>query len=165
MQKNNMDSIYKEYGKMVHNYLFCLCRDVHMADELTQETFYQALKNINSFRGECKISSWLCQIAKNLWFRESKKNGKILFSNEENELELKSNESIEKDCISHMETIDLFRILHNLDEKTKELMYLRLTGMLSFKEIGNILGESEVWARVTFYRTKQKIVEGAKVNE
>lgn len=60
---------------------------------------------------------------------------------------------------NHIDSIDLFKMLHNLDEKTKELMYLRLTGFLSFKEIGEILGESEVWARVTFYRTKQKIVK------
>ncbi len=166
MQQNNMDNIYDKYGKIVHNYLLCLCRDAHIADELTQETFYLALKNIDSFKGQCKISSWLCQIGKNLWYKEMKKYKKSFdICAQECQNEMKSNENVETDCINHMEIIDLFKLLHNLEGKTKELMYLRLTGMLSFKEIGDILGESEVWARVNFYRTKQKIVKGAEKNE
>lgn len=162
MQNKSIDKLYREYAKKVHNYLFCLCNDNQIADDLTQETFYQAMKSIGTFRGECKISVWLCQIAKHLWFKELKKNKVKKVSSDEVEKDIKDNLNFEELIINHISTIDLFRLLHNLDEKTKELMYLRLTGFLSFREIGDILGESEVWARVTFYRTKQKIVKEIK---
>lgn len=157
MKENHIEQLYKDYAKKIHSYLFYLCKDNHMADDLTQETFYQAMKSIDKFRGECKVSVWLCQIAKHLWFKEVEKRKKVSFEKFENDIN--SNTNIEALNINHINSIDLFKILHNFDEKTKELMYLRLTGFLSFKEIGDIIGESEVWARVTFYRTKQKIVK------
>lgn len=157
MKENHIEQLYKDYARKIHSYLFYLCKDNHMADDLTQETFYQAMKSIDKFRGECKVSVWLCQIAKHLWFKEVEKRKKVSF--EEFGNDIKSNADIEALNINHINSIDLFKLLHNFDEKTKELMYLRLTGFLSFKEIGDIIGESEVWARVTFYRTKQKIVK------
>lgn len=120
------------------------------------------MKSISTFRGECKVSVWLCQIAKHLWFKELEKNKSTKVPIYEFENDIKSNTDTEETGINHINSIDLFKQLHNLDEKTKELMYLRLTGCLSFKEIGDILGESEVWARVTFYRAKQKIVKEMK---
>ncbi len=159
MQENNIDKLYRDYAKKIHSYLFCLCKDNHIADDLTQETFYQAMKSISKFRGACKVSVWLCQIAKHLWFKELKKNKNIKVPINEVGSDIRSTADAETLIVNHIDSIDLFKMLHNLDEKTKELMYLRLTGFLSFKEIGEILGESEVWARVTFYRTKQKIVK------
>ena len=73
MKENDIDKLYKDYARKVHSYLFYLCKDNHMADDLTQETFYQAMKSIDKFRGECKVSVWLCQIAKHLWFKEVEK--------------------------------------------------------------------------------------------
>ncbi len=69
----NMEEIYKEYFEMIKRYLFCLTHNNDIAEELTQETFYRAVKKINTFKGECKISVWLCQIAKNIWYNELKK--------------------------------------------------------------------------------------------
>lgn len=108
MHKQEMEQIYEENVAVVYKYLFCVTQDVYLAEELTQETFYQAIKGIHNFRGDCKISVRLCQIGKRL----------------------------------------------------REVMYLRLTGELSFAEIGEIMGVTENWARVTFYRGKQKILKG-----
>ena len=69
----DMEQIYREYMPQVYKYLFSLCHDRQTAEELTQETFYQAVKSINRFRGECKLYVWLCAIAKNLWYREMRK--------------------------------------------------------------------------------------------
>ena len=74
----NIEKIYEQYFETVNKYLFCLTRNSDISEELTQETFYKAVKNINSFKGECKISVWLCQIAKNLWFDYCKKNKKVV---------------------------------------------------------------------------------------
>ena len=155
----DMKKIYEEYFETVNKYLFCLTKNYDIAEELTQETFYRAVKKIGTYKGDCKISVWLCQIAKNLWYDQCRKNKKIV--NKEYELlDMKGKDSVEEQIISNDEKITLYKKMQKLDEKTREVIYLRITGELSFKEIGDILNKSETWARVTFYRGKQKMKEG-----
>lgn len=156
----NIEEVYRQYFKTVYKYLFCLTHNESIAEELTQETFYNAIKNIGKFKGECKISVWLCQIAKHLWCKELKKKKK-LFILEENylEAEMKSNENIEDDMIEKENIQNLYKRIEKLDEKTKEVINLRIHGEFSFKEIAEILGKTENWCRVAFYRGKRKIKE------
>ena len=156
----NIEEIYRQYFKTVYKYLFCLTHNESIAEELTQETFYNAIKNIGKFKGECKISVWLCQIAKHLWYKELKKKKK-LFIIEENyaEAEMTISENIEDDMIEKENKQNLYKRIDKLDEKTKEVINLRIHGELSFKEIAEILGKTENWCRVTFYRGKEKIKE------
>jgi len=100
---------------------------------------------------------WLCQIAKNLWYDEIKRNKK--YENIEENKTLLSKENTEETAILSIDKMGMFKKMQNLDEKTKEVIYLRLTGELSFKEIGDVLNKTENWARVTFYRGKQKLKE------
>lgn len=72
----NMDSAYREYAQAVYRFLMSLCHDEETAEELTQETFYQAVRCANKYDGTCKVSTWLCQIAKHLWYRELEKRNK-----------------------------------------------------------------------------------------
>ncbi len=132
-----------------------------MAEELTQETFYRAVTKIDSFKGNSKMSVWLCQIAKHLWFDEYNKRKKLKNIDDE-EISLIALENTEETAIANTNKLDLFKKMQNLDNKTKEVMYLRLTGELSFKEIGTILNKTETWARVTFYRGKQKLKESGE---
>lgn len=155
----DIEKIYEEYFETVNKYLFCLTRNYDIAEELTQETFYRAVMKIGTYKGECKISVWLCQIAKNLWYDQCRKNKKIV-NNEYDFLDLEGEDSVEEQIISNDEKITLYKKLQKLDEKTREVIYLRITGELSFKEIGDILNKSETWARVTFYRGKEKMKEG-----
>lgn len=154
----DMEQIYEQYFETVNKYLFCLTRNNDIAEELTQETFYKAVKKIDTYKGECKISVWLCQIAKNSWYDYCKKNKKVMRL-EEGLLEIQSDETTEEKVISNDEKISLYRKLQKLDEKTREVIYLRITGELSFKEIGMILNQTENWARVTFYRGKNQLKE------
>ena len=155
----DIKEIYEEYFETVNKYLFCLTKNYDIAEELTQETFYRAVKKIGTYKGDCKISVWLCQIAKNLWYDQCRKNKKIVnYDYDMSNLEVK--DSVEEQIISNDEKITLYKKMQKLDEKTREVIYLRITGELSFKEIGDILNKSETWARVTFYRGKQKMKEG-----
>ena len=156
----NMEQIYEQYFETVYKYLFCLTRNSDIAEELIQETFYRAVKKIHTFKGDCKISVWLCQIAKNLWYDECRKNRKKLEKSEDTFLEIKDSDNTKKKIIQNEEKMILYKKLQKLDEKTREVVYLRITGELSFKEIGMILNQTENWARVTFYRGKQKLKEG-----
>jgi len=154
----DMEKIYKEYFETVNKYLFCLTHNSDISEELTQETFYRAVKNIDKFKGNSKMSVWLCQIAKNLWYDELKKNKKIKDIGEEIFL-IQSKDEIENDVILNDSKLQLYKKIQKLDEPTREVIYLRITGELSFKEIGNILNKTENWARVAFYRGKQKLKE------
>ena len=154
----DMEQIYKQYFETVNKYLFCLTRNNDISEELTQETFYKAVRKIDTYKGDCKISVWLCQIAKNLWYDYCKKNKKVM-NLEEKLLEIESDKNIEDEVISKDEKITLYSKLQKLDEKTREVIYLRITGELSFKEIGIILNKTENWARVTFYRGKNQLKE------
>lgn len=155
----DIEQIYKEYFKTVNKYLFCLTRNDDISEELTQETFYRAVKKINTYRGECKISVWLCQIAKNLWYDYCRKNKNIGITNEDDLLKNQPISTLEEKVISDDERISIYKKMQKLDDKTREVMYLRITGELSFKEIGAILNKTENWARVTFYRGKNKLKE------
>lgn len=153
----NMDEIYEECFETVYKYLFCLTHNSDISEELTQETFYRAVKKIDTYNGKCKISVWLCQIAKHLWYNQCRKNKRIVETDETFDIEDPQN--LEEQFIAGEEKVLLYKKMQNLDEKTREVMYLRITGELSFKEIGEILGKTENWARVTYYRGKSKLKE------
>lgn len=153
----DMEQVYKQYFETVNKYLFCLTHDSDISEELTQETFYKAIKKIGTYRGECKIAVWLCQIAKNLWYDYCRKNKRIV--NEDQMPEMISINTTEEQVILAEEKIWLYQKMQKLDKETREVIYLRITGELSFKEIATILNKTENWARVTFYRGKNKLKE------
>ena len=160
VDKQKVAEMYEENAKAVYKYLFCLTHNADLAEDLTQETFYQAAKRIDGFRGECKISVWLCQIGKRLWYKELERQKRQEIPLSEMAQEPQSFEHIENDYLLNVEKVEVFRMLHRFDETTREVMYLRLTGELTFAEIGSIMGKTENWARVTFYRGKQKLMKG-----
>ena len=154
----NIEEIYKEYSTSVYKYLFCLTQNREISEDLTQETFAIAVKNIKKFRGECKLSVWLCQIAKHLWYKELKKKNNNISLEDINENVLYE-DNLEENYFRKEDSIKIFKDMQKLDEKSREVMYLRMVGNLSYDEIGEILGKTSNWARVTYYRAKQKIKE------
>ncbi len=155
-----MEELYLNYAKTVHKYLICLTNDVNIAEDLTQETFYQASKTIKNFKGECKVSVWLCQIAKYSWYKHLEKNKKYnCDSYEDISFEIVGYQNLELDLLKNEDKMELFKKIHLLDSQSKEIIFLRISGELSFREIGDIFNKSENWARVSFYRAKQKLLE------
>ena len=158
MKNVHMEDVYKDYFSVVYNYLYSLSHNENIAEELTQETFYRAVKNINKYKGKCKMSTWLCQIAKNLWYSELKKNKRN--SNIDINSLIESSNLLEE-YINKEEKISMFKEISKLDDKTKEVIHLRINGM-TFKEIGEILDKNENWAKIVFYRGKEKLKEVGK---
>lgn len=156
---HDIETIYKEYFQTVYKYLICLTHNEDIAEELTQETFYKAIQKINTFKNNCKISIWLCQIAKNLWYDELKKNKKIKDISEDEYFSIQIMTDFKDKIISEENRKILYQRIRNLNEQTRKVIYLRIIGDLSFKEIGSILGKTENWARTTFYRGKEKLRE------
>lgn len=160
----DMDAAYREYAVMVYKFLLSLCYEEELAEELTQETFCQAVRSVERYDGSCKVSTWLCQIAKHLWYREMerrKRKGTSELTADMESLE----KPVEEQLTLKEEKMELFRKVHVLDEISKEIVLLRVTGAFSFKEIAELFGKNENWARVTYYRAKQKILKGGEKNE
>ena len=153
----DMEKVYQQHARTVYKFLLAKTRDEHLAEELTQETFYQAVKSVGRFDGSCKVSVWLCQIAKHLWYQWLDKNAR----GRQVELtdQIPDGRTPEHSALLRMEKTDLYRAIHRLPEPMRELVHMRLTGEFSFSEIGEIMGRNENWARTTFYRAKQKIME------
>lgn len=154
-----IDNIYKDNAQIVFKFLISLCNDADTAEELTQETFYRAIKSAKRYDGTCKVSTWLCQIAKHLWYQEIDKRKRKGTSVLDNTI-VSDKSGPEEELFLKAEKMQLIKAVHILDGPSKEVVLLRITGAFSFKEIGEVFNKNESWARVTFYRAKQKIVKG-----
>ena len=165
---DSLEKIYEENARIVYRYLLSLTHDSDLAEELTQETFYQAVKNVNRFDHSCKVSTWLCAIAKNQWLKYRRKAKKTSLSGDGND-EGKTSDfytesvgevvSAESQFLSNDRRVEILRRMHQLPEPGREVLYLRIFGCLSFRDIGEVMGKSENWARVIYYRTKLKLRE------
>lgn len=159
-----MDKIYHRHAKAVYAFLLAKTADSMLAEELTQETFYQAVKSIGSFKGESSVSTWLIGIANNVlrgYFRKQKKQAEEELP--KTEIAARGGTATEDIVLRSMDTISLMQAMHRLPEPYREVLHLRLTADLSFKEIGQIMERTENWARVTYYRGKEKLLKGVEI--
>ena len=160
----DMREVYRQHAQTVYKFLLAKTRDEHLAEELTQETFYQAVKSVDRFDGTCKVSVWLCQIAKHLWYQHLRKQKRETPRSPEDMPEAPG-PSAEERLLEQEGRMDLLRLVHGLPEPAREVVYLRAFGGLSFREIGDVCGKTETWARVTFYRSKEKLRNGGADDE
>lgn len=149
----DLDEIYKENYKLVYKYLLSITHNEDISEELAEETFYKATINISKFKNNSKLSTWLCKIARNLWIDEIKRRNKI------GEIDDKDIIVTEDVFLEKEERMQLFKSIQKLDVLTRDVIYLKIRGDLSYKEIAEIMNTTETWVRVTFYRGKEKIKE------
>ena len=170
---DSMEDIYRDHAKAVYGFLLTRVRDSDTAEELTQETFYRAVKQIKTFKGDSSVSTWLCGIARNVWLEYVKGQKKRQdmdslagITDGDGRFGAKGScGSAEEAHMAEWENMQILKALHRLKEPVRETLYLRLIGNLTFKQIGEIMGRSENWARVTFYRGKEIIMKEVKRNE
>jgi RNA polymerase sigma-70 factor (ECF subfamily) len=156
----DVEQIYEQYFQDVYLFALSLCRDRQLAEEITQETFVKAVKSIDQFKGQCKISVWLCQIAKNTYFKHMDKQKRLHLSDPPEKISEKmggGSLSIEQGLIDKTEALRIHKLLHSLKEPYKEVFTLRVFGELSFLHIGEVFSKTESWARVTFHRARNMI--------
>ena len=161
---DDMNGIYRQHAQIVYKFLLSQTRDPDLAEELTQETFYQAVRSIDRFDGRCKVSVWLCQIARHLWYQHLRRTRRE-FPTADGDLPEVAVPSAEEGLLAQAGQLELLRQVHGLPEAQREVVYLRAFGGLSFREIGDVMGKTETWARVTFYRGKEKLRNGGISDE
>lgn len=155
-----MDEIFQQNAKIVYHFLYSMCRDESLTEDLTQETFLKAIESIHRFDGSCKISTWLCQIAKHLLYQHWTRCKNYTFVELDESLE--DGSDTERQAMNRMELSVLWGKVQSLPENMKQVVQLRILSDFSFKEIGQMLGKSENWARVTFYRAKLMLVKDSE---
>ena len=168
VQKNynsdiDMESAYQEYAELIFRFLYAHTHDAEWAQELMQETFLRAVSS--RYDASCKLSVWLCQIAKHILWQELRKKNKRKTEAFPEELPDPSNQDGETNVLQQEQKLEIYQAIHHLPEQEREVVLYRITGELSFRQIGEILGKSENWSRTVFYRAKQKIRKELENNE
>lgn len=153
--QTDFEQVYGKYYPAVYRYLMTLCRDTDMAEELTQETFFKALKSIHRYDPAQKMLTWLCAIAKNIYYSECKRRQRST----ELDTAVPDDFDLIDTLLDKEDHSAILKIVHHLEEPYKEVFTLRIFGELSFRQIADIFGKTETWARVTYYRSKSKIKE------
>lgn len=158
----DMEQIYRSYAQTVYRFLLAKTGDADAAEELTQETFYQAVKSAGRYNGSCSVATWLCAIARNKMHEYYRKKNRELplddIINTSESMSLSAVQTVtsaEKELLSSEKRVELMKALQVLEPSVREVIYMRVFGEMSFREIGTVLGHSENWARVTYYRGRE----------
>ena len=161
--EEEFEKIYIRYFNDVFLFLKKISKDESIAEEITSETFFKAMRSIDNFRGETDVRVWLCQIAKNCYFSYLKKQHRV-----ENidDIDLPDNkDTIEEQILKQYDAMQVHLLLHNLAEPYKEVFMLRVLGELSFKQIADIFQKTDNWACVTYHRARNKILMQMEDND
>lgn len=150
-----VEALYNAYFHDVYLFVKSLSKSDDIAEEITQETFFKALRSIDQFDGRCKVYVWLCQIAKNTYFTHYQRSIK----SEKFSHAPQHSESLDEQIANQETAFEIHKILHTLPDPYKEVFSLRAFGELSFRQIGELFGKTESWARVTYHRAKMRIKE------
>ena len=160
MKNPDMNQIYEEYAESVFGFIVRMCHDENLAQDLLQDTFLKAIEKIDTFDQRCKLTTWLCQIAKNAYFdhlRKEKRHEEVVLWDAD--IECNKDNAPEEVVIAKENKQEILIYIHKLPEPYKEVFLLRFYAELSFKEIAKIFNKSEVWGRVTYLRSKDMLLE------
>lgn len=158
-----MEELYKQNAKIVYHFLYTRCKDTTLAEELLQDTFSKAFESMERFDGSCKISTWLCQIARHLLYQYWEKEKKVSFA--ELTEEIPARNDTEQQVLHKVELAEVLDVLEQMPVDVAQVVKLRTMSELSFKEIGVMLGKSENWARVTFFRAKKQLLQEVRYED
>ena len=151
------EKLYNSYYMQVYSYAVALTKSPEQAEEIAQHTFVKALSSKAGYKGKSSELTWLCSIAKNLYYDELRRNQRLSSLGEN--LHISSEVDIEQAVSDSDMTFRIHLVLHKLEEPYKEVFQLRVFGELSFSQIATIFGKTESWARVTYHRARLKIQE------
>lgn len=156
------ETLYREYYQKVYAFLYRLCADPDLAEDLTQETFLQAYKSFHKFRGDCEVFTWLAAIGKHTYFKYLKKK-KLHLDAANLELVAQSYLQNEDSPEEHIHRKDVEKavrkVVENIPKKYRDVVLLRIYAELPFSQIAQSLKISESSAKVIYFRAKKMLME------
>lgn len=161
----SFEEMFARYFNRVYRFALSLSRSTAQAEDITQQTFYKALKKIDTFEGRSDVGTWLCSIAKNEYFN-SRKRGREQAEPPDSPVFMGGAAEDDARCLENEATLmQIHRHLHELEEPYREVFMLRVFGELKYEQIGSLFGKKDNWARVIYYRAKLKLQERIKEDE
>ena len=159
------ETLYREYYQKVYAFLYRLCADPDLAEDLTQETSLQAYKSFHKFRGDCEVFTWLAAIGKHTYFKYLKKK-KLHLDAANLELVAQSYLQNEDSPEEHIHRKDVEKavrkVVENIPKKYRDVVLLRIYAELPFSQIAQSLKISESSAKVIYFRAKKMLMEVLK---
>ncbi|MBN1567337.1 MAG: RNA polymerase sigma factor [Acidobacteria bacterium] len=153
----DIEELYRQNAKKLFRYLFCLCGDRQLAEELLQETFYQAITSIFRFKGDSKVSTWLYRIARNVYLKHLSRTRKERLTSLDEAVNAAAPWLSEAENVEQERGDRLAEAIARLNHPFREIVFLRVFNELSFREVGEVFARSEGWARINFYRAKLQV--------
>ena len=158
----DLDRIYQDNFIKVYRYILSMSGDPHLAEDITQETFFKAMQKLDRFRGDCSLTTWLCRIARNQYLNQKSRQTHYQDLVRQHPPESINASSAEQELIRQEQQAEIIAAMQKLEEPYKEVLSLRMYSELSFKEIGKLFGKNDSWARVIYHRAKLKVKEELK---
>ncbi len=158
MKHVDFNGMYEQHAELVYRFLLRLCGDAHMAEDLMQDTFLKAMEKVHTFDNRCKLTTWLCQIAKNTYYDSLRKKQRHPTAELSEEIISSEGPSLEERIVDSETAREIRASIHRLPEPYKEVFLLRFYAELPFREIGQMFDKTEVWARVTYLRSRDMIL-------
>ena len=157
---SGFQEIYETYSRPVYRFLLTMTQNETIAEDLLQDVFYQALLHIDRFEGKSSLYTWLCQIGKNAWLKECRRNKKWgMYSMDQMVDAAFHGPTPEEQVIGKEERMRMRQAVLRLRDPYKDVFILHTYAEIKLKEIAEMYEKSEAWARVTYYRAKQQIVQ------
>ena len=159
---DELEKMCNLHYKYVKSYALSLCLNETLAEDITQETFYNAIKKIDTFKNDCKLETWLCSIAKNIFLNQKRKKQTESISDYPN---LVADSNIEESIIKDESVKRILAEAVKLETPYKEAFYMKVLGDMPYSAIADVFSKTENWARVTYFRAKKQIEERMSENE
>ena len=159
---DDLEKLCNLHYKYVKSYALSLCLNEALAEDITQETFYNAIKKIDTFKNDCKIETWLCSIARNIYLNSKRRKQTENISDYPN---LVADSNLEDNVIKDENIKRILAEAVKLETPYKEVFYMKTLGDMPYSTIADVFEKTENWARVTYFRAKKQIEERVSDDE
>ena len=159
---DDLEKLCNLHYKYVKSYALSLCLNEALAEDITQETFYNAIKKIDTFKNDCKIETWLCSIARNIYLNSKRRKQTENISDYPN---LVADSNLEDNVIKDENIKRILAEAVKLETPYKEVFYMKTLGDMPYSTIADVFEKTENCARVTYFRAKKQIEERVSDDE
>lgn len=158
MLKKEFEIAYENYKNIVYTYLYQLCYNHFLAEDISQDVFLKVYSSIDKFRGESSLKTWILRIARNTYIDYTRKNKEKLSSIDDLEM-ADITQDPELEAINNEKGRIIIEVLKRLPEDYRTIIILREQQGLTYNEIGNVMDFSSSNVKITLFRARKKFKE------
>lgn len=158
MLKKEFEIAYENYKNIVYTYLYQLCYNHFLAEDISQDVFLKVYSSIDKFRGESSLKTWILRIARNTYIDYTRKNKEKLSPIDDLEMADIAQDP-ELEAINNERGRIIIEVLKRLPEDYRTIIILREQQGLTYNEIGKVMDFSSSNVKITLFRARKKFKE------